>query len=47
MAEINQNKLKCLRHRIKPSGGRCDLCEAKEEAKGNVEKARRLFVNRK
>ena len=41
-----KSKLKGLRHQVTPAFEPCDLCAAKEEANGNFEKARRLYVNK-
>ncbi len=35
---------KCFRHRFEKPVKPCALCEAKKEAKGNFERAKKLFV---
>lgn len=37
-------KIKCFRHQFQPTTRRCRLCDAKTEAKGRFEYARRIFV---
>ena len=41
---VCDSQYKCLRHRIYPTLSRCRLCDAKFEAKGRFEYARRIFI---
>lgn len=43
---MSDNKYKCFRHQLEPSPRRCRLCDAKQEAEGRFEYARKIFIKR-
>lgn len=43
-SDKGERDYKCFRHQFEPTNRRCRLCDAKREAKGNIEYARRIFI---
>lgn len=43
---VEDSNFVCFRHQIAPTTRFCALCDAKRQAKGNVETAKRIYVNR-